>query len=178
MDFVEYFAIGSMMNPISLKMRGLNPRKSRPGILRDYELIFVMAHGMAAARKADSVQNDSKKSIHGVLHQVSRAEMDILSKSESTYVKEEKVIIHTYRSVNDSTESDLSKHMEKLSNMNGCEKVEAVVYVLNNDIVATDPERFSENPPGERYIDILRDGAHYHGLDVMFKLIYLFLIYA
>ena len=97
MDFVEYFAIGSMMNPISLKMRGLNPLKSRPGILRDYELIFVMAHGMAAARKVDSVQNDSKKSIHGVLHQVTRAEMDILSKSESTYVIEEKVIIETYR---------------------------------------------------------------------------------
>ena len=168
MDFVEYFAIGSMMNPTSLKMRGLNPLKSRPGILRDYELIFVMAHGMAAARKVDSVPNDSKKSIHGVLHQVSRAEMDILSKSESTYVKEEKVIIQTYRSVKDRTDSDVSKDMEKLSDINECEKVEALVYVLNNDIVATDPERFSENPPSERYIDILKDGAHYHGLDVIF----------
>ena len=168
MDFVEYFAIGSMMNPISLKMRGLKPLKSRPGILKDYELIFVMAHGMAAARKVDSVQNDNKKSIHGVLHQVTRAEMDILSKSESTYVKEENVIIQTYRSEKDRTEKHVSKDIEKFSNLNGCEKVEAVVYVLNNDIVATDPERFSENLPSERYIDVLKNGAQYHGLDVIF----------
>ena len=44
----------------------------------------------------------------------------------------------------------------------------AVVYVLNNEIVKTDPERFSENPPGERYIDILKGGAEYYGLDVSF----------
>ena len=39
--------------------------------------------------------------------------MDILSKIESTYVKEEKVIIQTYRSLKDSTENDVSKDIEK-----------------------------------------------------------------
>ena len=165
MEFVEYFAIGSMMNPISLRMRGLNPVKSRPGILRDYELIFVMTNGMAAARKFDASKHNDRKCIHGVLHRVSRPEMDILSKSESTYVIEKNVTIETYKRKN---ETEDKKNEEQSRDEDNEEKVSAVVYVLNNEIVKTDPERFSENPPGERYIDILKGGAEYYGLDVSF----------
>ena len=168
MECVEYFAIGSMMNPISLRMRGLNPVKSRPGILRDYELIFVMTNGMAAARKFDETKHNDRKCIHGVLHRVSRPEMDILSKSESTYVIEKNVTIETYKRKYEQIETDDKKNEEKSSYKDDEEKVSAVVYVLNNEIVKTDPERFSENPPGERYIDILKGGAEYYGLDVSF----------
>ena len=168
MEFVEYFAIGSMMNPISLRMRGLNPVKSRPGILKDYELIFVMTNGMAAARKFDETKHNDRKCIHGVLHRVSRPEMDILSKSESTYVIEKNVTIETYKRKYEQIETDDKKNEEKSSYKDDEEKVSAVVYVLNNEIVKTDPERFSENPPGERYIDILKGGAEYYGLDVSF----------
>ena len=35
-----YFAIASMMNLISLKARKLVPKKSIPGELQDFELIF------------------------------------------------------------------------------------------------------------------------------------------
>lgn len=166
MEFVEYFAIGSMMNPISLRMRGLNPVKSRPGILRDYELIFVMTNGMAAARKFDESKHNDRKCIHGVLHRVSRPEMDILSKSESTYVIEKNVIIETYKCKNEQVETDGNKNKDYLTNKDDKETVSAFVYVLNDEIVKTDPERFSENPPGERYIDILKGGAEYYGLDV------------
>ena len=168
MEFVEYFAIGSMMNPISLRMRGLNPVKSRPGILRDYELIFVMTNGMAAARKFDASKHNDRKCIHGVLHRVSRPEMDILSKSESTYVIEKIVTIDTYKRKNEPIETEDKKNEEQSRDEDNEEKVSAVVYVLNNEIVKTDPERFSENPPGERYIDILKGGAEYYGLDVSF----------
>ena len=54
-----------------------------------------------------------------------------------------------------------------MSDRNEGEKVDAVVYVLNNQIVESDPEKFAEHPPGERYIDILKDGAQHFGLDVI-----------
>ena len=72
MDLVEYFAIGSMMNPISLSMRGLHPVESHPGVLKGYELIFVMAHGMAAARKCNEEKTEKGKEIHGVLHRITK----------------------------------------------------------------------------------------------------------
>ena len=90
MEWVEYFAIGSMINPVSVGMRGLNPTRSRPGILKNYELIFVKTNGMAAARMSDSSE------IHGVLHRVTRAELNTLDKIESNYVIGKKVSILLY----------------------------------------------------------------------------------
>ena len=168
MDWVEYFAIGSMMNPVSLNMRGLNPIKSRPGILKNYELIFVMAHGMAAARLCDS------SNIHGVLHRVSKAELDVLNKSESTYVIGKKVNIGLYRNEDLQNWPEDVKEKERLNQagfasveQSMIKNVDAIVYVLNDQIVLKDPERFAVNPPSERYIDILKGGALHYGLNVI-----------
>ena len=173
MDWVEYFAIGSMMNPVSLNMRGLNPVKSRPGILKNYELIFVMAHGMAAARLCDS------SNIHGVLHRVAKTELDVLNKSESTYVIGKKVIIDLYRSEEQENLSEDEKDNEKSNEarfasvgQSMIKNVEAIVYVLNDQIVSTDPKRFALHAPNERYIDILKGGAIHYGINVINKQIY------
>lgn len=44
-----YFAIGSMMNPISLANRNIVPVESKPGELLDYKLYFFGNFGMAEA---------------------------------------------------------------------------------------------------------------------------------
>ena len=46
---VWYFAIGSMMNPTSMKARDLHPIKSMPAILQDCLLEFFGSEGMAKA---------------------------------------------------------------------------------------------------------------------------------
>ena len=97
MSFVEYFAIGSMMNPVSLRMRDVNPIKSRPGILKGYELIFVTVNGWAAARQCKSNIRQASAEIHGVLHTITRDSMNELDKLESSYVKGKHVSIELYQ---------------------------------------------------------------------------------
>ena len=149
-------------------MRGLNPTRSRPGILKNYELIFVMTNGMAAARACDSSE------IHGVLHRVTRAELDMLDKIESNYVIGKKVSIQLYNSeeqkniTHDPNDKEKQCHdiLEKSRN-SWVTDVEGNVYVLNAQIVLKDPEKFSINLPNERYIDILKGGARHYGLNVI-----------
>ena len=81
-DMVEYLAIGSMMNKVSLNIRGVFSTESRPACLPDYELGFAMADGFAAARRA------SGKKLHGVLHRISRKEVAELDIIKFWYVKE------------------------------------------------------------------------------------------
>ena len=45
--------------------------------------------------------------------------------------------------------------------------VEGFVYILNDRLVSEDPEKFAENPPSERYIDILKGAALHYGLHVI-----------
>ena len=175
MDLVEYFAIGSMMNPISLSMRGLHPIESRPGVLKGYELIFVMAHGMAAARRCNEEKAEIRKEIHGVLHRITKKEMETLDKSESTYVIGNKVSIELYDHDETDTGSSCAKNKSSLKGSGGCtglkkdntrRALEAIVYVLNEQIVEKDPDRFAIYPPTQRYIDILKGGAFHYGLHV------------
>ena len=175
MDLVEYFAIGSMMNPISLSMRGLHPVESRPGVLKGYELIFVMAHGMAAARKCNEERTEVRKEIHGVLHRITKSEMETLDKSESTYVIGNKVSIELYDDDETDNGSSCPKNKSNLKDFGGLaglkkdntrRALEAVVYVLNEEIVEKDPDRFAIYPPTQRYIDILKGGAFHYGLHV------------
>ena len=168
MERVEYFAIGSMINPVSVSMRGLNPITSRPGILKNYELIFVKRNGMAAARVCDSSE------IHGVLHRVTRAELDTLDKIESNYVVGKKVSIQLYNSEDQQNIPHDPNEEEKQGNdileksrKSWVKDVEGIVYVLNDQIVLQDPEKFSINTPNERYIDILKGGARHYGLNVI-----------
>ena len=58
---VWFFAIGSMMNPNSLRNRSIKPLQSTPGVLNDFDLIFTGGMGFAEAVRCPG------KSFHGVL---------------------------------------------------------------------------------------------------------------
>ncbi|EQC39734.1 hypothetical protein SDRG_03162 [Saprolegnia diclina VS20] len=78
---VWYFAIGSMMNPISLQSRNLAPIESYPAEVLDFRLHFFGHLGMAEAVP------DVGASFHGVLHKMTSAEMLLLDQMEVTYTR-------------------------------------------------------------------------------------------
>lgn len=80
-DCTWYFAIGSMMNPNSLKGRNLSPLESYPGEILDYELRFFAPSGMAVAVEKEGA------SFHGVLHKMTNEDIDKLDKIEVSYQK-------------------------------------------------------------------------------------------
>ena len=87
---VWYFAIGSMINPISLKQRNLTPLRSFPALLKGYRLDFLGAQGFASAVK------DDDSSFHGVLHEMTLSEMERLDSIEAGYDKVS-VVAHLYQ---------------------------------------------------------------------------------
>lgn len=78
-DYIWYFAIGSMMNKVSLNSRGIFPVESRPAEILDYDLVFFGGAGMAVAEAKKG------KSFHGVLHKVTQKEMEVLDGIERVY---------------------------------------------------------------------------------------------
>ena len=71
-----YFAIASMMNPISLRLRDLSPVTSRPAELLDYELGFFGGMGFAEAIPKKGC------SFHGVVHTFTEKDMQHLDHLE------------------------------------------------------------------------------------------------
>ena len=78
-ETVLYFAIGSMMNKMSMKLRGLTPLHSVPGEILDYDIGFFGSGGMAVSFPSEG------KSFHGVLHTMTSKDMLALDKIESVY---------------------------------------------------------------------------------------------
>jgi cation transport regulator ChaC len=78
-EFVWYFAIGSMINPISLKAREIVPAESCPAILKDFNIDFFGSAGMATAKRSLG------ESFHGVAHRITMSELLALDKLESVY---------------------------------------------------------------------------------------------
>lgn len=78
---VWYFAIGSMMNPISLRCRNLYPRESYPAIIFDFYLHFFGSMGFAEAVL------EVGRSFHGVVHKMTASDMLELDKIERGYIK-------------------------------------------------------------------------------------------
>jgi gamma-glutamylcyclotransferase (GGCT)/AIG2-like uncharacterized protein YtfP len=78
-----YFAIGSMMNPHSMKNRCINPISSSPAELLDFELKFGGVLGFA-----DAVPSKGA-SFHGVLHLVDADTMERLDALEIAYKRVE-----------------------------------------------------------------------------------------
>ena len=76
-----YFAIGSMVNKVSLNNRKLYPVESNPAELLDYELGFFGQMGMAVAEPKEG------SSFHGVLHKLTEAEMISLDGVEAGYAR-------------------------------------------------------------------------------------------
>lgn len=81
-NYIYYFAIGSMMNPISLQGRNLKPLESFPGEILDYNLGFFGTMGMAAAYAEEG------KSFHGVVHKMTIEDKEVLDDIERGYIKE------------------------------------------------------------------------------------------
>ena len=79
---VLYFAIGSMINPSSLAARKLTPLRSWPAEALDMHLSF----DLGAAGMADA-QPRAGASFHGVLHEMSAADMAALDKIEMSYAR-------------------------------------------------------------------------------------------
>lgn len=76
-----YFAIGAMINPISLKSRKIHSIASLPAEIQDYRLHFFGSLGFAEAIP------EAGASFHGVLHRLDSKSMEILDNVERDYVR-------------------------------------------------------------------------------------------
>jgi hypothetical protein len=76
-----YFAIGSMINPTSMKLRDLIPVESHPGELKGYELQFRGPAGMG------SVNAKEGGVTYGVLHLLTEKDMAALDVMETGYLR-------------------------------------------------------------------------------------------
>ncbi|CAF2377593.1 unnamed protein product [Rotaria sp. Silwood2] len=77
--YVWYFAIGSMINPISLYLRDLIPIMSYPTTCKDHKLVFRGSGGMADFEACPGAEFD------GVIHLLSKEHMTNLDLIEFTY---------------------------------------------------------------------------------------------
>jgi len=131
--FVNYFAIGSMINPVSINLRDIHPIKTFPAELYGYELVFIGFAGMASIeQKQDAVT-------HGVVHVITAKEMEALDRMESIYLR----LPCEVRLYDGST-------------------MTASVYQM--DPAKRTTKEVVNNPPSERYIDIITRGAVHFGI--------------
>jgi hypothetical protein len=131
-----YFAIGAMMNPISVFNRGIQPVSSEPGELLHHKLGFFTSLGFAEA-----LPTEKNVSFHGVIHHVTEADMAALDKIEQNYERK----IATARLYNGT--------MRQVS-----------VYIRQaEDIEKARSE--PKSIPKERYIEIMIAGARHYGVD-------------
>ena len=132
---IWYFAIGSMMNPTSMKNRNITSLESKPGELLDFQLGFFNSMGFAEAIPAKG------KSFHGVLHLLDKETMDRLDKLEIAYVRTDGRV-RLYDGANTI--------------------IHAKVYTKENiDSLYTQVN----NPPLQRYIDVMVEGARHYAVD-------------
>jgi len=130
-----YFAIGSMMNPVSLQLREIQPIESYAGEIDGWELVFKGAGGMG------SVDEKQGAVLYGVLHRLVESEMAMLDKMEASYKK------------------------VALDCKYGDGKVQkCMVYQMDPTKLLPGPN----NPPGERYIDIITQGAQHYKVNPAF----------
>ena len=149
MHAVHYFAIGSMTNQVSLSLRELTPISSKPAILRNHKFVFRGAGGMATTVKVEAhvsldVDGDLESTpfaneVHGVLHLLSRRQMNLLDKFEGGYIHK----------------------VCKVSTYDGTE-VEAVCYEMDP---SQWPSDIKHDLPSERYLDIIMKGCMSYNVD-------------
>jgi hypothetical protein len=80
--FAWYFAIGSMINPISLHLRDLTPIISYPAKCLDYQLLF---RGVSSMGGMADIEACPGAEFHGVVHLLSEEQMARLDAMEMTY---------------------------------------------------------------------------------------------
>ena len=101
-----YFAIGSMINPVSIRNRGINPISSEPAELLDHRIGFFTSDGYAEAVP------EVGASFHGVIHHLTKEDMTKLDKIEQLYDRRTataRLYDGTTRTVSVYIQSDLEK---------------------------------------------------------------------
>ncbi|CAF0920579.1 unnamed protein product [Didymodactylos carnosus] len=78
-EYIFYFAIGSMINPISLHLRNIRPIVSYPATCYDHQIVFCGPNGMA------NIESALGESLEGVVHLLTATDMDTLDKVELFY---------------------------------------------------------------------------------------------
>mmetsp|Transcript_10825 Transcript_10825/g.26473 ORF Transcript_10825/g.26473 Transcript_10825/m.26473 type:complete len:326 (-) Transcript_10825:326-1303(-) len=134
-DGLWYFAIGSMTNPVSLAGRGLNPLESVAARILDFKLEFFGTQGFAGAFP------EQGKSFFGVLHRMDQKEMAVLDKIEAVY---NRVPCTCIRCDNGKTIADC--------------------YVYQVDPKKRPDGGAINNPPTERYVEIIVEGCTHFGV--------------
>jgi AIG2-like family len=131
---IWYFAYASMVNPVSMRRRGMRPSKSLPGRLEGYALKFNVYLGMANLAPADG------SAVHGVLHELSTAEFERLSEIEAGY-SAETVRVTPYD-----------------AGLEGKSPVLARTFIFDAEHVT-----LTAALPTERYLKIMLQGLQHHG---------------
>lgn len=132
----RYFAIGAMMNPVSMRLRGIQPvGASKPAKLQGYRIHFFGEAGMAECLPADE-----GSCIHGVLHTIRQHEAEKL----------------------DAIETGYDRRYVNVVDYEGKE-IDAYAYCRQDKNIQRGDGH--DNPPSERYIQVLADGAAHYGVD-------------
>lgn len=122
--FSWYFAMGSMMNPISLYLRDIIPLISYPAKCPNYKIIFRSSGGMA------DIETCPESEIHGVVHLLSDEQMIRLDAIELTYQRilvnsinyqEQSHFVYIYKMNVDNTSSCLPSERYLDIIIKGCE---------------------------------------------------------
>ena len=150
----HYFAIGAMMNPVSVKNRDLDlelNHPAQPGVLLDHKLCFFGLQGFA------EVIYEKGSTVHGVVYQCVRddimAELDLI---ERDYIRKS-VKVQMYSPQHENQQQQ--------------QATEPSTVILNNVSVYCRPQadiegsKEMDRPPSERYLQLLISGARHFGVD-------------
>ena len=138
-EHIWYFAIGSMINPISLALRDIKPIRSYPASCVGWKLVFKGPGGMG------SIDPDASNTMQGVVHLLTSSDMKVLDGIEMAYS----------RSTVDVIAYNLDTG-EKAS-------LQATAYIMDAKKIAELNK--PDSLPSERYIDIIWRGCRYYGVD-------------
>jgi len=136
-DTLWYFAMGAMMNPVSVERRGLHPLASKAAKLLDYRLVFLGRLGMASPEAAGG------EILHGVLHHMTQTDILSLDDNEPGYCR-----VPATALLYDGTEQQCEVYLMNQKDYDKQFRLELTAGVL----------------PQARYIDVLCEGAEHFGV--------------
>lgn len=153
---VDFVGIGSVMNPHSVRGRGITPLGRSQGCeLLDFEFFFSGGDGMASARRKPG------KSLHGVLHRFTAAEMRLLDESEG---------LTTARQEKKSGGGGEYEHAEGRVRLYSGEIRRAHVYVVEDEeqwlanLREEKRTEWEQRRPSERYLTMMIEGCKHYGV--------------
>ena len=146
-----YFAIGSMMNPVSLSRRGLVPKESHPARLLDFRLSFFGLLGVAEAIP------EVGSSFHGVVHLMDEKDIAKLDNIERDYTKLEATAELYGNGIPESAGTDDSTKT--------ISKRFLTVFCYGRPGANVERNATVDRDPSERYIQIMVEGCRHFGVD-------------